>query len=319
MKAQLLTSAFRFRVLVLFAFLLMLATMVASICGTAGFDTEWVTLRIPRVLLGLITGASLAASGSALQSVFRNPLADPYILGVSGGAALGAALAIAVGDDLSSITIVAAAIFGASVASLPALFLARRKSGAHTILLVGLATNTLASALITVLKTAVPAEKSQSLLYWLVGNLGYPSIAQISLVLVICGLCLAYLFYHVGILELLRLPDDEAFRLGYDLKRFRLETIAVITVLIGVIVSLTGMIGFVGLVVPHLLRPFLGSDQRLLLPASALCGAMLLVLCDGASRLLFAVLHTELPTGTLTALIGAPFFIWILVRNDKHS
>jgi iron complex transport system permease protein len=281
------------------------------------------SLRLPRVLLALGAGAALSGAGVSLQGTLRNPLAEPFVLGVSGGAALGACCALLLGVSrttwLGAALLPLCALGSGLGATLLVLAFARGQTQRASLLLAGIAVNAIAASAITLLKTMVSAQKSQELLFWLTGFLSVLPSAQ--------GLCLlfGYVFLGLGLLlvlapriNLLSLGDDSAASLGIDVKRVTMQVLILTSLLTGAVVSLTGLIGFVGLIVPHLVRRVLGPDQRRLLPASALAGASLLVVCDTASRALFRSVHTEVPVGAITALLGGPAFL-ILLRKRRSS
>ena len=283
-------------------------------------------LRLPRLVLALIAGAGLSAAGAAYQGLLRNPLADPFVLGVSGGAALGGTLALAAGSLLPPLgmswlvggTLVTSAAFvGAAGATLLA-FAAGRSGGRldpTRTLLAGVVFNSFAAALITLLKTAVSPEKAQELLFWLTGTLGYESWSTLLAAGIATLLTILFLARQGHALNVLTLGDDSAAALGIDVARVRLVVFAAASLAVAVAVSLTGMVAFVGLVVPHMMRLSLGPDLRLLIPASALGGAAFLLAADLGARLLFIPLGTELPAGALTALTGGPFFLMLLRRK----
>jgi iron complex transport system permease protein len=279
------------------------------------------SLRGTRALLALAVGGALSAAGAALQALLRNPLADPYIIGVSGGAAVGGALAVAAGAAAFSAAVPLAAVFGAFGASAGlAWFVAREGDGrSDATLLAGVVFNAFASAVITLIKTMLPAERSYALLFWLVGTIGYVDGKTLLTLGLAIAAGVALLLRTSGRLELLALGDDEAARLGVHPGRTKLLVYLACSLLVGACVPVTGMIGFVGLVVPHALRLWLGSDRRLLVAASTLYGAAVLVVFDAAVRGGFAVLGTELPVGVLTALVGAPVFAWALARRLREG
>ncbi|HEY1957531.1 MAG TPA: iron ABC transporter permease [Polyangiaceae bacterium] len=282
------------------------------------------SLRLPRVLLGAVAGSGLAAVGVAFQAILRNPLAEPYILGVSGGAALGATIAIACG--VASTTLLGAEVLPivALVSGLGAtafVYALARRSGASSssgasILLAGVVVNAVASAAITFLKTLVPERVAQDILFWLVGFLDTPaSPAALPLVAMYVAIGAIVLLRDAGRLNLLALGSEQAGHLGVDVGALERRTLVACSLVVGAIVSVTGLIGFVGLIVPHVLRRLLGPDVRLLLPVSLPAGAAALVACDALSRLLFHALHTTPPVGAVTALIGGPLFLVLLRRR----
>jgi iron complex transport system permease protein len=279
------------------------------------------SVRLPRVLLGALAGAGLALSGAAFQAVLRNPLAEPYVLGVSGGAALGATCVMLLGLG-------GATLFGASVLPLAALAgglgatalvyaIARAGRGAAmtSILLAGVVVNAIASAAITFLKTLVAPSKAQELLAWLMGFLDVPSRASLAMVSAYVALGATLLLRDAGRLNLLALGDDAAEHLGVDVRALERRVFLACSLIVGAVVSVTGLIAFIGLIVPHALRRILGPDTRGLLPASIFAGGATLIACDLASRMLFRWLHTEPPVGAVTALVGGPMFLFLLRRR----
>ena len=278
-------------------------------------------VRAPRVLLAAIAGGGLAAVGVAFQSILRNPLAEPYVLGVSGGAALGATIVILTGIGASTFVsaslVPLAALAGglASTAIVYALARVGRGGEGASILLAGVVVNGIASALITFLKTLVSATKAQELLFWLMGFLDVPSREGLLFTAIYVGLGSALLLRDAPQLNLLALGDEPAQHLGVDVRALERRTFFVCSLVVGAIVSMTGLIGFVGLIVPHALRRMVGPDVRVLLPASLFGGGAVLVICDLASRALFRWLHTEPPVGAVTALIGGPLFLVLMRRR----
>lgn len=326
-----LTQGRRRAVLLLGAAACLVCAGLALALGPDGVSLAWLdaadtrettlSLRGARVVLALLVGAALSTAGAALQALLRNPLADPYIIGVSGGAAVGGALAVALGVAAVSVVVPLASVGGAFFATAGlSWFVAREGSGrGDATLLVGVVFNAFASAVITLIKTLLPAEKSYALLFWLVGTIGYPDAGTLALVGAAVVVGVGVLLASAGSLELLALGEDEAARLGVDTARTRLLVYGAASLLVGASVPVTGMIGFVGLVVPHALRLWLGPDRRLLIAASALFGGAVVVLFDGAARSGFLLLGTELPVGALTAIVGAPVFAWALVRRLREG
>ncbi len=279
--------------------------------------------RAPRLALGAIAGAALASGGVAFQAVLRNPLADPYILGVAGGGALGATALMATGATLSP-TI---GSFAGALVALGLLLGARRlapagRAGIWALLLAGVLFNAFASSLITLLKSIVRAEKAQELLFYLMGSLSVGGVTWWTLawLAALVGACTATLCWIARDLNALSLGDDEACALGVDPERARLVAVVAASLGVAAAVAYTGLIGFVGLVVPHALRLVLGPDNRLLVPASALAGGACLIGCDALARATFDVASTTLPVGVVTALLGAPAFaalMWVSARRGE--
>lgn len=282
---------------------------------SSDFQILW-TLRLPRILLAALVGLALASSGVAFQSLLKNPLADPYILGVSGGAALGSVLALSF--DLS-FTWVSLSAFLASLLTLSFLYrfsLVQGKLKVERLLLAGVLFNALSFSAIMFLNSLASFEKAHRIWYLMVGSLAAESYGALALVagLVLVGWILLY--RSSASMNLIVTGQESAQSLGLDVEAFRKKTFLAASLMVGAVVSLTGLIGFVGLFVPHLMRLVVGSDHRRLLPAAALFGATLLIVADWGSKNLlnFFGLNTELPIGVLTALIGGPLFFYLLKR-----
>jgi iron complex transport system permease protein len=275
-------------------------------------------LRLPRALLGALVGASLAASGSALQALLRNPLADPFVLGVSGGAALGATLALALG--LQAVAGPSLFAFAGAVGAMALVLAAgRARSSSYAALLTGVVFNAFAAAVITCIKTLLTPDRVGEILYWLAGTLGYERPRTLLVSGALQLVALGVLWAQSGRLNLLTLGDDEASSLGVPVRRTRAIVLLAASLSVAGAVALTGLIGFVGLIVPHVLRLWLGPDQRLLVPASALGGAAFLVLSDLLTRLLFPLFQAEPPVGVVTAVLGGPLFVWLLHRREATA
>jgi iron complex transport system permease protein len=287
--------------------------------------------RLPRVLLGAVAGAGLAAVGAAFQSVLRNPLADPYILGVSGGSALGATAAIAIGGSASSIVaaagVPAASFAGGAIATALVYVVGRaapdRPTDAGTgasILLAGVVINAIAHACILFIEALAAPDKLQSLVWWLMGYLDAPSWPRLAFVAVYTAAGLALLLVDAARINVLSLGDEEARSLGVDVRALERRALVACAAVVGAVVSVAGPIGFVGLVVPQALRRALGPDLRVLLPASILIGAATLVICDLVVRTIAPLVHTEVPVGAITALVGGPIFLVLLAggRPWRH-
>ncbi len=280
-------------------------------------------VRFPRVFLGLIVGASLGIAGASLQGLFRNPLADPGLIGVSAGAGLGAALWIVFSSQLLSSQsqwgMSAAAFVGGLAVTGVAWKLANVKQGGATavhLLLAGVALNSLAGAGIGALIFMSNTEQLQTITFWMLGGLGGATWPSVVATIAISLLGVAILLPLGRPLNLLTLGDADAYHLGLNTRTINWRVIVGSTLTVGAAVSAAGGIGFIGLVVPHLLRMFVGPDHRFLLPASALLGATLLVAGDLAARTMAAPL--EIPVGVVTAFFGAPFFLWLIWRQRRE-
>ncbi|MBX9754517.1 MAG: iron chelate uptake ABC transporter family permease subunit [Pseudomonadaceae bacterium] len=281
-------------------------------------------IRLPRSLLGLAVGAVLALSGVAMQGLFRNPLADPGLVGVSSGAALGAALAIVTGSLWGGIPealgpyLLSLCAFAGGLGVTALVYRLGRHDGqtsVATMLLAGVALTALAGAAIGLLTYLADDATLRTLTFWNMGSLNGASYARLWPLLLVLVLVACWLPRRAAALNALLLGESEARHLGFEVERLKRELVFCTALGVGAAVAAAGLIGFVGLVVPHLLRLLVGPDHRILLPASALAGASLLLLADLLARLLMA--PAELPIGIVTALLGAPFFLYLLVRERR--
>jgi iron complex transport system permease protein len=270
-------------------------------------------VRLPRVILACLVGTSLAAAGASYQGVFRNPLAAPDILGASSGAAAGAALAILLRLPAPLITLFA---FSTSLVTIALVMIIGSKTRGKKILgfiLTGMMISSLNSAAISFMKlTADPNNVLPEITYWLMGSLGKTRASDVSFVLIPIFLGITPLVIFRWRINLLTLSDDEAQSMGVNVQRTRALVIVGSTLITAAAVSVSGIIGWAGLVIPHLTRRMVGNDYRRLMPASMIFGALFLLSIDNVSRNLFA---TEIPLGILTSLVGAPFFLWLITRK----
>ncbi|MDH1338280.1 MULTISPECIES: iron ABC transporter permease [Pseudomonas] len=279
-------------------------------------------IRMPRTLLGLTVGMVLALCGVAMQGLFRNPLADPGLVGVSSGAALGAAVAIVGGaafgglpEAFAPYLLSACAFVGGLLVTALVYRLGRREGQTNvaTMLLAGIALTALAGAAIGLFTYLADDATLRTLTFWNLGSLNGASYARLWPLLLATLAVALWLPRRARALNALLLGESEARHLGFDVERLKRELVFCTALGVGAAVAAAGLIGFIGLVVPHLMRLLVGPDHRLLLPASALAGASLLLLADLVARL--ALAPAELPIGIVTALIGAPFFLYLLVRG----
>ncbi|XAY13992.1 iron ABC transporter permease [Metapseudomonas otitidis] len=279
-------------------------------------------IRLPRTLLGLAVGAVLAVSGVAMQGLFRNPLADPGLVGVSSGAGLGAAVAIVGGaalgglpEALAPYLLSISAFAGGFLITALVYRLGRRdgQTSVVTMLLAGIALNALAFATIGLFTYLADDATLRTLTFWNLGSLNGASYARLWPLLVVVLAVIAWLPRRASALNALLLGESEARHLGFDVERLKGELVFCTALGVGAAVAASGLIGFIGLVVPHLVRLLAGPDHRVLLPASALAGASLILFSDLAARLVLS--PAELPIGIVTALVGAPFFLYLLLRG----
>lgn len=272
-------------------------------------------LRLPRIILGIFVGASLSVSGAGFQALLRNPLADPYVLGVSSGAALGAIIAQIAAPGIPLIT-PAAAFIGATLAIAVVYFLGRREGqlDSTTLLLGGIITASFLSALIIFLMTTNAGRELRGMAFWLMGDLSTPLPSGFQWIL-IAGFVLGVgaIYTTSADLNLIITGEREAMHLGVDVTRVKLVVYIAASLLTGLAVSMSGAIGYVGLLVPHVMRFLFGSDYRILIPTAAIGGAITIVIADTLARTLMA--PTEIPVGAMTALAGAPVFLFLLRKR----
>lgn len=275
--------------------------------------------RLPRVLLGAVVGGALACAGAALQGLLGNPLADPHLLGISAGAAVAGALVLVTGADPVS-PIVPVAAFAGALGTMALVFVLARRDGRAapaTLLLVGVVCNALGAAAIMLVNALASYTQAQGVLFWIMGSLSAQSYVLVGLVAAYACAGVAALGWDAQHLNLMAAGEEGAHALGVDVERVRRRVFVAASLLIAAAVSVSGMINFVGLIVPHLLRLVFGPDLRLLLPASFLGGAVLLVWADAAART--ALGASELPVGVVTAFLGGPFFLYLLRRTLRRG
>lgn len=272
-------------------------------------------LRLPRILLGILVGAALSVAGASYQALLRNPLADPYVLGVSSGAAVGSILALIFAPRFEFATPLGA-FLGAGATILGVYFLGRREGqlDTTTLLLGGVICMSFFSAIIIFLMTTLAGRDLRGVTFWLMGDLSTPVSATMQWIFGVGLLVAGGAIYSTSAdLNLLIMGEREAIHLGVEVTRVKLVVYVCASLLTALAVSASGAIGYVGLLVPHVVRLIFGADYRLLIPASAICGAIAIVLADTLARTI--VPPTELPVGAMTALAGAPLFIYLLRRG----
>ena len=291
---------------------------------TATERTIFFDARLPRVVFAVAVGASLACAGAVFQAVLRNPLADPYILGVSGGAALGATTMLTLaGTAFGALRwgVPGAAFVGALGAIALIVMVSKWGPGGrmstYVLLLTGVVFNAFAASLIMFMKAVVNAQKAQELLFYLMGTLSVESTstAETLVVVALATLSIAGVMVFARDLNVMALGDESALALGVDVERVRRRAVVLSSLGVAVSVAYTGLIGFVGLVVPHGIRLAIGPDHRILLPLCAILGGAFMVTADVLARMSFDVFGTTLPVGVVTAFIGAPLFVYFLRRH----
>lgn len=290
-----------------------LGDLWAWLSGHADQQTRLVLteLRLPRLLMSILTGAALAVGGAVMQSLFRNPLAEPGLVGVSAGAALGAASMLALGAT-SFLLIGTAGFVGAIVATAIAWQFAKGWPGVAGLLLAGVAINALVLSLISLLITFASDAQLRSITFWSLGSMSRVPLPVVIVFSLWVPVGLWWIYRRWRALNALLLGELEAAHIGVNVKTLRLSLITAMALLVGPLVAFTGAISFVGLLVPQLVRRLFGSDHRRLLPIAALIGAMTVLAADILSRVLIA--PAQLPVGVVISLVGAPAFLWLLRR-----
>jgi iron complex transport system permease protein len=291
-----------------------IASLGTSQCGLGRDQYDILfQIRLPRILLAAAVGGSLATAGASYQALLRNPLAEPYLLGVSNGAAVGTMIALVFfGANEWSRPVLAFA--GALIATLAVYQLARGRAGAtpERLILAGVIVTTFLSSVIVFVTTLMDATRIRSFTFWLLGDLSGTTKTLLPVAIAITLLGTIALTLNARSLNFLILGESDAFDLGVEVGRVRTVVFVVASLLVGSSVAASGSVGYVGLVVPHLVRLSLGSDNRISIPAAALGGALFVIVADTVARTIIA--PRELPVGAITALIGAPLFIYLLKR-----
>jgi iron complex transport system permease protein len=314
-------QSFRFGVGLLV--LLVLTVFVAALLGSEKlrfFDLNeqqraiLFDIRLPRILLGACVGASLATAGAGLQSLLRNPLAEPYLLGVSNGAALGTMLAFVFFAQLEFARPIFA-FLGACAATVVVYQMAKSRQGMNVerLVLSGVIVTTFLSSFIVLLTSLLDAAKLRSFTFWLLGDLSQATKNGFYLTFVVAVVGTVVLSSQAKALNLMMIGERDAFDFGVEIDKTRVVVFAAASALVGTSVAASGSVGYVGLIVPHLVRLAIGSDNRFVVPFSAIVGAIFVVAADTVARV--AIAPRELPVGAITALIGAPLFIYLLRRN----
>ena len=288
--------------------------------GTWGTDIIVNETNLPRITIGVFVGAGLAITGCVMQAVFRNPLADPYILGLSSGASLGSTVAIltsAAWIPLSIAQPVLAFVF--CLLTMVVVYAISRTGGSvrtETLVLAGVAVSSLISAIVSFLTYVAPEEKIGSIVFWSLGNLGSVEWSEMALVVPLIVIGCAVMLTQCRNMNAMMIGDAHALDLGVDVRRVRIMLLAVSALVVAACVAFVGTIGFIGLVIPHIFRIILGPDNRVIAPMSVLGGAAFIIMCDFISHFT-AQLYGTLPIGVVSARIGAPFFIYLLCRRRR--
>lgn len=309
--------------LLLLALLLLAAMLGCSLLGAARIELSqlwsspvFLGLRLPRIVLSVLAGAALSVCGAAYQSIFRNPLTDPYVLGISSGASLGAAVAILLGLQAHLFGVGALALTTALLAIWAIYRIASIGNRLHTttLLLTGVCFTFLISAVVSFLMV-LRQDKMDSIIFWTMGSFASASWAQVAIVAPVVLIGIGVVLFYLRDLNLLLAGSETAKSLGVEVERVKKVLLLATTLMVAFVVSSCGVIGFVGLVVPHCVRLACGPDNRRVVPCSIFAGGLFLLLCDTLARTL--LIPSELPVGSLTALVGAPLFIYLLYKNKK--
>jgi len=283
------------------------------------YESIIIHIRMPRVLGGAFVGVALAVAGVAYQGIFRNPMADPYTIGAMGGASFGAAVAIVLGVGVALLGVNTVPIF-AFIGSLFSVFLVYiiSREGPRvpvtTLILSGLTVTIFFNALVTYLQL-IAGDKLHTLTFWMMGGFNYTNWTEVSTILPLIIIGTAVIYLYARDLNILALGEEQAQHLGVELEKVKLLLLAAGALMTAAAVSVSGLIGFVGLIIPHLTRILIGPDHRILLPTSAIVGASFMMICDSLARVIIA--PSELPVGVITAVSGGPFFIYLLRRKRR--
>ncbi len=290
---------------------------------TSPINQEIILLvRLPRVLAAALVGVALSSSGAVLQGLLRNPIADPFIIGISAGASLGAAVAMVTGIGSSIFGLLYSVPIAAFISAVGTVFLIYNLSriggsmSMLTLLLIGVAITSLFSALVYLIMLITNAQ-AQGILFWMFGSLTMASwnYVYMAFPFIIAGL--AVILYFARDLNPIALGEEQAHHLGVDTEMLKKILLACVSLVTAAAVSISGIIGFIGLIIPHIMRLLVGPDHRMLIPSSALAGAIVLILCDTLARTVMS--PSEVPVGIITAILGCPFFIYLLLRTRRGS
>lgn len=274
-------------------------------------------IRAPRVLMALFTGAGLAISGVTFQGLFKNPMGDPFVLGVSSGAALGATIGLIFNLEKNNYILITLLAFGGAIVTLLLVYNIAKvgnKIPIEILLLSGITISFLCNSLISLIMI-LKKEAMDKIIYWTLGSLNTSSYKQILLIAPIVVLGSLFIYRRYKDLNILSMGEEDAYSLGVEVERVKKELIVISSLIVAALVSVTGIIGFVGLIIPHITRMIVGSNHKELVPFSFILGALFLVVCDTISRVIIA--PGELPVGAVTALIGAPYFIYLLWKKKR--
>jgi len=298
--------------LLLLLFALMFAAAFIGVAQSSDFVI--VHLRIPRIIMSVFAGAALTLCGAVFQSIFRNPVCDPYILGISSGASIGAALAFILGLDFYLFGVTAFALLTAFLTLLLMLGITQfsKLKSSYIMLLAGISLNFLMAALLTLL-IVLNHQEMQKIIFWTMGSFATISYYDLQFFIPIFTICTFFIFLLSKDLNIMQLGDAQAQSLGVNTQKVTYLTLILSSILIATAVSICGVIGFIGLIIPHLARIIWGNNTKRLFVSSMLLGAIFMLIADTLARTMIS--NAELPVGSITALIGAPYFIYMLIRH----
>jgi iron complex transport system permease protein len=277
-------------------------------------------IRLPRVLVAGVVGVALAAAGAVLQGLLRNPMADPYVLGISAGASVGASLAIGFGFGSSFLGFLYAVPLMAFVGALITIFVVyniSKRGGGNSmlsLLLIGIAISSFLSAIVSFIKI-ISSDALHGIVYWIMGSLQVAGWNHLFIASPFVFGGLIIIFYYAKDLNIISLGEHQAQHLGVDVESLKTRLLICVSLITAAAVSVSGIIGFIGLIIPHMTRLLVGPDHRILIPTSALLGAIVLIICDTLARTLMS--PAEIPVGIITALLGSPFFVYLLIKRKK--
>jgi iron complex transport system permease protein len=285
-----------------------------------GYQLIIINLRLPRILMAALVGAGLSVVGTSYQGIFKNPMADPYVLGISSGAAFGATLAIISGLQIHILGVgltTFCAFIGAIVTTLVVYNIARvgNKIPSVTLLLAGIALSYLLSAAISLIMI-FNRDEIEKIVMWTMGNLASASWSEVLILTVLIGVCILVVYFFAKDLNLMLLGDESAKNLGVEVDKVKRIIMFVATLIVAGAVSFSGIIGFVGLIIPHTIRLLFGPDHKVVIPFSALGGAIFLIICDTIARTIAP--PAEIPVGIITSLFGVPFFLYLLYKSKRN-
>ncbi|MDP4146410.1 MAG: iron ABC transporter permease [Bacillota bacterium] len=297
--------------------------LIGSFISTKGINEAYIQIilyiRLPRILLGVFVGMGLSAVGAVYQAIFKNPMADPYVLGVSSGSALGAALAIFLGLDTTIMAVSGTTLFAFSFAILTTFIVYSIASVGHKVstanlLLTGVAVSFFMSSIISVIMI-IDRNQIDKIVFWTMGSLASATWQQVVFLAILCSALIMCILFFARDLNVILVDEEAAKTMSVDNEKVKKIMLILCSLMVASVVAVSGIIGFVGLIIPHAVRIFSGSDNRRLIPLTAVAGAAFMIMSDTIARTILA--PSEIPVGAITALFGAPYFLFLLSKNKK--